>query len=124
MNIIKIATIVNKLCESTRGGNIEWNQTEKEDVFETSYPDFAMRLSTRPKKDREAPSGAIDYVISIYNSSGILMESASDIELNNAMDNAYETLSSLYNTARGYALGTEQILDSIISTLDKDDIPF
>lgn len=119
MSIAKIATIVKKLQRATKKGAIQWEQTEKEDIFEAAFTDFSIRLSTQPAKDPEAGPGDIDYVISIYNSSGTMIESASDFDLQDVMDEAFEILDEIYDAAKGYALGTEQTLDSIISTLDE-----
>lgn len=124
MSIEKIATIVNKLQLSTKKGSLQWEKTEKEAVYEVAFPNFTIRLSSQPTEEEVADIGDVDYVISIYDSSGTSVESASDIDLKPVLDQSYKILKEIYQSAKGYALGTEQTLDSIISTLDEDDIPF
>lgn len=124
MSVAKLATIVTKLQNATKRGKVEWGQTEKEGVYEATFPDFAIHLSFRPTIETDQEPDAVDYIVSVYNSSGIMIESVSDIELRSVMNEPYKILDSLYQLAKGYALGTEQTLDSIISTLDEEDIPF
>ena len=123
MSISKLATVVIKLRDATRRGKVEWEQTEKEGVFQASYPDFTIRIFTQLTRDPE-PDVDIDYVISIYNSKGVLIESATDIDLKPTMELPFKVMEELYDSARGYALGLEQTLDSIIETLSDEDLPF
>ena len=124
MSIAKIATVIMKLLEATRDGKVEWEQTEKEGVFQTSYPDFSIRIYTQPTREATVEN-ALDYALEIYNSKGTIIESATDMDLLNQMESPFKLMAELYDSARGYALGLEQALDSIIETLSKkDDIPF
>lgn len=122
MSLAKIAILVPKLHKQTIDGKLEWEQTDREGAFQTSFPNSSIRISVRPSES--LLSFQNDYVISIYNSSGILIESASDVDIKNELDNSYNLMKEMHETARGYALGVEQALDSIISELSKDDIPF
>ncbi len=124
MSIQKTGSIVRRLEKLTEQGKLEWEPTEKEDVFQVSFPSFSVRLSKKPSQTEEG----VDYIVSIYNSDGTLLESESDVNLREVLNEpgeSYKTMKRLYDSARGYALGIEQALDNVIATLgEEDDIPF
>jgi len=118
----KVATIVQRLHGATISGKVDWELTEKEGVYQASYPDFSIRISTQPAIEPE-PEVFIDYVLSIYNNKGTLLESVTDVELQGEVTTPFKTLGEIYESARGYALGLEQTLDSIINSLPEE-FPF
>jgi len=121
MSVGKIVQIVNKLINATDDGKVNWEETEIEDVFQVSYPSYSIRLFKTPS---ETDPGDIDYVISILNENGKILESATDVALKDLLPDSYLKMKALHESAKGYALGIEQTLDKIISDLPGEDIPF
>ena len=68
-------------------------------------------------------------MMAIYNDKGILIDELSDTDVDvkeyfGGPDQSYNYFSETFKTAKEYAVGLEQALDSIIQSLeDKDDIP-
>ena len=116
MSLQKMALLLQKLEKLTLSGNLDWEPTEKDNVFQTSFPNFSVRIY--PEEE--------DYVISIFNSEGLLLESVTDPELSDILKDSFSRMKALYESSRGYALGTEKVLDDILNELDKKDldIPF
>lgn len=121
MSTKKIIDILQKLKTLTQAGKIEWETTEKSNVFQTSFPEFSIRIGQRPTKAPDAPPDEVDYIISLYNQGGVMVENMSDLDLTRMYREAYSDMKEIYDSARGYALGTEQTLDTIIATLDQED---
>lgn len=121
MSVAKIAQIVSKLVSATKDGKITWEETETEDVFQVSYPNYSIRLSIEPS---QTEIDTYDVVISIYNEIGKKLESATDVDLKDELSNSYGDMKALYDSAKGYSLGIEQTLDKILSDLTSQDIPF
>ncbi len=124
MSLAKMTQIVEQLISATNKGQINWEEAETEDVFQVSYPTYSIRIAEVPSATEPGPD-TFDVVISIYNKEGKRIESANDVQLKDLITNAFLQMNELYDTAKGYALGTEQTLDSIITDLsEKEDIPF
>ena len=110
MSVKKMALLLDRIEYLTSEGKITWEITEKDDVFQTSFSNFSLRIY----------KGTTDYYISLHNSEGTLLESASDLDLLPEMADAFMRMQSLYESARGYALGVEQAIDEILSELNED----
>lgn len=125
MSLVKMAQIVEQLISATNTGHINWEEAEVEDVFQVSYPTYSIRIAEIASETAPDPDIS-DILISVYNKEGKKIESVSDVQLKDAMTNSYLQMKELYDTAKGYALGTEQALDSIIADLSPgpEDIPF
>lgn len=124
MSLVKMTQIVEQLISATNTGHINWEETEVEDVFQVSYPTYSIRIAEMPSETALDPD-IVDIVITVYNKEGKKIESVSDDQLKDAITNAYLQMKELYDTAKGYALGTEQTLDNIITDLSgAEDIPF
>ena len=126
MSLAKMTQIVEKLISATNKGRINWEEAEVEDVFQVSYSTYSIRIAETPSVTDPGPD-TFDIVISIYNKEGKRIESVNDVQLKDAITNAYLQMKELYDSAKGYALGTEQTLDSIITDLSEagpEDIPF
>ncbi len=112
MNKQKAAQFVTKLHNRTLAGELPWEETETADVFQVSFADFSVRIVKE----------AGDIVIAIHNSQGRLLDSVADPDLVDALpQQAYPFCEELYQSARGYAMGVEQALDSLISQLSESD---
>lgn len=120
MSLQKIAAVVDRLLGLTKNNELVWETTETEEVFQVSFANSSIKLSYRPTVEEDTEDDDIDYVVTVLNNSGLVVEEVSDIELRDYMTDSFDKLDELYELARGYALGTEQILDSLIDELELD----
>lgn len=112
----KIIKIIDLIREKTEKGMVRWSETANSDTFEASFPNYSVTISARPGQV------GVDFYISIFNSDGRLLEEWSDVELSTAAPGSLESLSSLYDAARGIALGIDDALNHLLVELG--DIPF
>ena len=123
MSYPKLGILVDRLHRQTLKGEVEWEETAKVGVYQAPFGDHTVQIhSFLSQEDGE------DYVfITILNSSGLQIESFHDGEVRSFMPNdnsAYDAMKEILDTAKRHVLGTDKALDSIISILDKDEIPF
>lgn len=117
MSYTKMVNLVTKLANKTAIGRIQWEPTNAKDTFQIAFPDYTVMISQVFNDDTQE----IDYFISIYNFTGSLIESVSDVELKDDFENAYKTMEELYESARRIAMGVDSALDSLLQSLDADD---
>jgi hypothetical protein len=107
---------------------MNWARTSEDGVFRLSYPDYSVEIELRARR-----SGPSDYVISLRDSTGDLIESFTDVDLReqNSSVDWYDTLGKTFNTARAQAMGVEKAVGSLLkhideedATIDDDEIPF
>lgn len=126
MAYAKQMKLVQKLADLTRVGSLEWKPSVKNDVFQLSFRDNTIRIGQNVLPGFE---GARDIQIQLINGEGELVESFTDVDLENDIENPrppgnwYPLMSDLYESARRIALGAEKVLDELLSDLD-DIIPF
>lgn len=96
MEYKKIAELVRKLFQKTIDGKLEWEQTDKKGVFQTSFPNYTIRFSMKPRGQDSQ-----DYYISIYDSDGNLVEEVNDLQLEDQMQGSYVLMKEMYEATRG-----------------------
>lgn len=106
----KPARFVTLLYEKTLNGELNWEPTETEDVYQCAFPNYSVRISER---------GA-DYVVTIYNEQGTVIEEMTDVTLKDEIDNSFEKMRQIYDTARRVAMGVDKALDDLLSYLDNN----
>jgi len=89
-------------------------QTGRSDVFQTALPSYVLRLATAQGR------GGEDYIVSIVDAFGTVLESASDVDVKKAFPavQAYALMKELYEMARRSALGVDAALDSLLAELE------
>jgi hypothetical protein len=107
-----MAMLINNLHRLTLQNKLEWRQTERDDVFQVSFPDYAVRLSVRQSRQQ---SDALEYVVSLVNDVGDMIDQVGDEDFEDRSN--YGVLKEMYEMARRSALGVDQALDSILSQL-------
>lgn len=112
----KISQLVKRVHEQTLAGKVGWEETEREDVYQASFPNYSIRYSSQPHRG----TSQLDYVLTIYNQAGSVIEEVVDTELKESEIgyNAYNVMKETYETARGQALGVEQAIDDILGYLE------
>ena len=113
MSYPKIAKLVEVLLSQTENGLLQWESTEKSEMFQASFPRYSVRLSIRYVSDID-----IDYVLQILNEFGDIVEEVSDPDLKDVLESAYKKMRVLHEAARRSAMGVESALDEILSFLE------
>lgn len=111
--------LIARLHQRTLDGDLAWEETAEEGVYQLAFPDYAMRFSRRWDRDESC----FDYVLSIHNDEGTLIEEVTDATILQQLPNAYRIMEETYETARRTAMGVEKALDALIARLDSD-LPF
>ena len=107
----KLLELVQRLLAKTKTGETRWERTVWPDAFQTSFPNYVVRISARENER--------SYVISILNEVGTVIESADDADLEAAGSDliVIGIMAELYGLARRDALGVDAVLDSLLSEL-------
>lgn len=140
-NKSKYYRLINSIFKKTRDGSMSWEETDEDDVFQVSFPDYSLRISRVPTRSQD-PDGE-DIILRIYNNEGKLIDEVDDAmiyqydpERRFSGLSSYQAMYEIYNIARRQALGVEQALDSLLNlieeeeeeiedtTLSEDEIPF
>lgn len=116
----KIIYLVQKLYRKTDAGRVPWEATDIEGVYQVALPEYILRIWMQ-SQDGQAP-GSEDYVLGIFNARGSMIEEISDVDLAEDLSDSYEAMKHLYRAARRKALGMDQALDSLLSSMGEDDI--
>jgi hypothetical protein len=116
---------VKQLSKLTESGTIDWKPSINVNTFQVSFRDNTLRITSRPNENEQ------DFLVQLVNSNGELVETFSDLDLNDSDEPTesrkswFGILRDLYENARRKALGADKVLDEIIADLDEaDDIPF
>ena len=114
---VRLAQLLGK---KTKDGELQWKRTERDEVFQHAFPDYSVRIhhEHEPLFDQD------DYVLTIYNQEGLIIERFTNGDLQReGLPEAYNSMQEMYNTARRSAMGIDKALDDLLTYLD-DDIPF
>jgi len=111
----KLLDLILKLDRKTASGDISWEKTIHENVFQTSFPRYTIRVS----HDRRGGN----YAISILGMDGNVIESVKDTEIETgAAGDARATwrnrLQGIFKNARHQACGVDHALDELMAYLD------
>ena len=120
MSYPQMVYLMQKLYRRTDAGSVQWEETDIEGVFQAPFPEYTVCLSMQ-SPDGHVP-GSEDYVLSILNARGLKIEEVSDVDLAEDLADSYEVIRHLYRAARRKAMGVDQALDSILSSLGQDDV--
>ncbi|NLV39809.1 MAG: hypothetical protein GXY15_01075 [Candidatus Hydrogenedentes bacterium] len=123
MNTPDITTVVERLYARTSSGDLKWEQTEQEGVYQTSFPNYSIRLSE--EYPVEAGDEPMDYWIRIYNSDGMLVTSFCDRDVfedfKKKGSNAYHVMRKMYIMSRDQSMGVTRALNDILDCLSDGD---
>jgi hypothetical protein len=117
----KLEKVINKLHRRTMSGSISWEETSTPGSFQTAFPGSTIIIFTKPSGEF---MDELDYILQIHDDKGNMMEQARDTDFEDK-SHGYAIMKEMYEAARRIALGTEQAIDELLSSLgDDDDIPF
>lgn len=118
----KMVQLVRALLEKTKLGKLEWQETEREGVFQSSFSAFSVRTMTRESHD-EWNNTDIEYGLGLHNDKGALIEEIWPETL--AVQGSIALLREVYEYARRHAMGVENALNTILEELGPpSDEPF
>ena len=113
----KIASIIQRLSTVTAEQHDLWERTSEEGVFQASFLGYSVRLSINSDNYSEGQ----DYVLSIYDEDGVMVESVADTDLQGVLAQPYKMMQDLYESARRRTMGVEEALDTILDALGGPD---
>lgn len=111
----KIVQLIEQLHTRTMDGKVRWEQTERKDVYQAAFPNYALRIATQGNVNNP------DYVLTIYNEEGGIIEDVSDVDLQEDLDNSLETMRGIYEAARREAMGIEKALNDLLTYMQQDE---
>ena len=117
--------LVDKISKLTRERKIEWKKSIVRipniigNAYQVSIGNASIRISTRNSPSSTDP----DYIITILNGDGEVVESFSDVDLNETgkIETPFKILQEMYATAGRIALGADIILNDLLGDLDDFD---
>lgn len=110
----KLSSLLVELAKRTREGFLKWEPTAVEGVYQVAFPRYTVQICTERNE-----KGLADYVLSILNSDGVLIERAADPDLSSRVQNASGLMNELHSNARRQALGADQAIENILTDLSK-----
>ena len=119
----KLLVLIQRLSDQTNQGNVKWEKTVDDGVFQASFPGYSIHILTRTSRIPQASDP--DYVLEIYNDDGVLIEQADDVDFKDlGLDPPiFTTMEQMYTKARRMAMGVDRALDSLLGSLDDLDLP-
>lgn len=115
MDLEKRRKVIKMLLDKTREGKVEWSETFSDDGYITTRDGVSIVVD-KGSND----SGHDLFLFKLLNQYNDVVDDFCDEDFGDL--EVYHQCSELYSLARGYAKGTEQLLDKLISSLD--DVPF
>ncbi|SRR6266404_7848748 len=110
----KYQRLVQKLLERTDKNELQWKETASPETFQVSFSNYSLTLS-----EQTSGSGPSDFVVTIINSAGDLVDSFSDVLLDEGHGATYyRSMGELHQKARRQALGVDQAIDEILDDLE------
>lgn len=127
MAMEKQRRLVSLLFQKSMRGELEWGEAIQKNSFQVSLAKNSISIRSTPSRLEES---ANDYVFSIHDSEGKVVDTFTDVEVAEKIEGRegkarfYSTVSELYEVARRTALGSEKVLNEILTELGDDEIPF
>lgn len=109
--------LVEKLHLRTIDGDLKWEETEDDGIYQVAFPNFSVRVSGLQSRGE-----TLDYWVTIYNADGKLIDGVSDVDLKDELLKidltSYAFMKELYDYARRVAMGVNDALSEILASLD------
>jgi hypothetical protein len=121
--------LVEKLYKLTTSEALEWTETSRDNTFAVSFPNHTVSVAeVEPAEEVHAPDEPMDYLFTIINQQGKVIESFRDTDAGQSVPGPerqafFDRVKVLYEMARRKALGTDQAIDDVLKELD-DILPF
>jgi hypothetical protein len=114
----KLWQLVQRLAEKTAQGALIWEATAAPNTFQTSFPQYSVRIAELDKPDRRGT----EYMLECLDGSGSVIERVTDLAIQKAVPvsnmEVSRTMQDLYTMARRRSLSVDTALDSLLSELE------
>jgi hypothetical protein len=110
----KLARIIERLEERTLRGEVRWERTAGEGIFQSSFPDYSAVVSERINPMIFSHV----YTFQIRNSEGQVVETVTDDQLTRENPAATDLIQDLHNAARRSALGADEAVNKMLQYLE------
>jgi hypothetical protein len=117
MSYPKLVKLIELLAVRSKEGRVRWKEAGDSGVYHTTFPEYEVRLSSSDISLE--PTDNRDYHLEIYDSEGTLIEQMTDQDLD--IEDSYDLMRDLYETARRSAMGVHQAIDHILASLEEDE---
>ena len=111
----KAFNLVKKIHEKTLNGDIHWEETEMEGIYQAAFPNYTVRIYENLSRDEDS---SMYYTLSIFNGEGKRIEDITTWDLFKDHSESYTLMQELYKAARGIAMGVETAIDDILTSLE------
>ncbi len=123
----KLATLAHALYQRTLKGEIDWEVTVSDGVYQASFSNYSIKILL--EKSKSVPD-VEDVRISVFDQNGAEIESFTDVDIADEwkkrfshVSDSFDGMQGTYEIARRSALGTEKAIDQILSELEGE-LPF
>jgi hypothetical protein len=120
--------LIDLLLNRSKKNELEWREAVQKNAFQVSFRDNTVLIKRKASQTGDPDES--DYEYQLINDEGKTVDSFTDVELMSTEDERAEKLSwyrkseELYDMARRTALGSEKVLNQILSDLsDDEDVP-
>lgn len=124
MSYEKLYRLVEGISAKTETGNVDWETTINEGVYQTSLSNYSIQI----RSENSYNSSDEDYILTILDAQGNVIEEVSDVSLNQNKDannrshnNYFMMFKNLYGSARRQALGVEKVIDTLLDQFANDE---
>lgn len=122
MSYVKIADLVKTLARKTSEDKVFWVQTERPNVFQTSFPSYSVRIFDKLVMTNEDENQQrLDMIVQIINENGDVVEEVSDEDLKGIFPGPFTVMRNMFDIARRQAMGVEKAIEEIMQALAADD---
>ena len=115
----KVWQLIQRLTEKTDQGAVVWEATAAQNTFQTSFPQYSVRIVDLDNQDYRSPQ----YILEMLDGNGNVIERLDDVDIQNSVPMetivVRKTMHDLYRAARRHAMGVDSALDSLLSELEK-----
>lgn len=111
----KIIELAHELRDKSKADQVEWSESPYRNGYQTTVGPYTIRI----EKESYEETGGYTYYLRIFNVLGRLVDEITDDEIIRVKHDAEEgiVMDDLFKFARRSAMGAEQVLDSILTTL-------
>jgi hypothetical protein len=113
----KFIQLMRKVETKTASGEVAWEATAEEDMYQATLGGFIIQISELPGEN------GLNYRLAIVNNEGRVVESVSSldfaaIELPSWETPPYQLLKAIFDGARRVAMGADKAIDIILTELE------
>jgi hypothetical protein len=106
----RMLELLDRLLERTVSKKAKWEETESKNTFQLTFTNYAVRISGSEKDEV--------YGLSMFDSNGTMIESATDGELTPISSSSFEKMRTLFQEARRQARGFDSAIKNIMKELE------